>query len=77
MAKIYCKYCGYSHLDIRSLTNGRCQKNPYGDHHSPYEGDEKDRYFCKHCGYSHLDIRSLTNGRCQKNPHGEFHEPER
>ena len=26
MDKVYCKYCGYSHRDIRSLTNGRCQK---------------------------------------------------
>ena len=77
MPEVFCKFCGYSHRDIRALTNARCQKNPDGDWHEPYEGDEKDRYICKYCGYSHRDIRSLTNARCRNNPHGDYHEPER
>ena len=77
MARVYCKYCGYSHVNVRSLTNGRCNKNPDGEYHEPYEGDEKDRYTCKYCGYSHVNIRTLTSGRCRKNPNSEWHEPQR
>ena len=77
MAKVYCKYCGENRLDIRSLTSGLCRKNPDGEHHVPYDSDEKDRYFCKYCGTSRLDIPTLTSAHCRNNPHSDYHEPER
>ena len=77
MEKVYCKYCGDSHRDIRLLTTLRCRKNPNGDYHEPYEGDEKDRYYCKYCGDSHRDIRLLTTLRCRKNQNSDYHEPKR
>ena len=77
MAKVYCKYCGDYHNNVRFLTQLRCRKNPFGEFHEPYEGEEKDRYYCKYCGDYHSNIRFLTQLRCRKNPHGEFHEPER
>ena len=77
MADVYCKYCGDRHTSIRFLTNLRCRKNPHGEHHEPYDGDEQDRYYCKYCGDSHTSIRFLTNLRCRKNPHSDYHEPER
>ena len=73
--QVYCKYCGSSYSNIRSLTNGSCSKNPEGKYHVPYEGSEKSKYECKYCGSSYSSIRSLTNGSCSKNPHGKYHEP--
>lgn len=76
MANYYCKYCGDSGSSIRSLTNGRCSKNPtIQKYHVPYEGREKSKYYCKYCGDSSSSIRSLTNGRCSKNPMSEYHIP--
>ena len=73
--QVECKYCGDSHSSVRILTAGRCRKNPHGEHHEPYDGEEQDRYFCKYCGDTKSSIRSLTSGRCRKNPYGEYHEP--
>ena len=77
MAKVFCKYCGDYQSSIRSLTQYRCRKNPHGEHHDPYEGNEKDRYYCKYCGDYQSSIRSLTQYRCRKNPNSDYHEPER
>ena len=68
-------YCGSSSSSISGLTSGSCSKNPDGNKHVPYEGDEKSKYECKYCGSSSSSISGLTSGSCSKNPHGNKHVP--
>lgn len=77
MANVYCKYCGDHRSNIHNLTSCRCRKNPHGEYHVPYEGEEKSSYVCIYCGEKRSSILSLTNCRCRKNPYSEYHEPQR
>ena len=73
MAKVYCKYCGKSFNDVRSLTTDTCMRHPdgiYKGKHALYEGGEKSEYTCKYCGKRFRDIRSLTTDTCMRHPDG-------
>lgn len=72
--RYYCKYCGKSEKDPRSLTSGFClqrtRMNEYlTSKHTPlvhqiYEGSEKSEYTCKHCGKSFKSFSDLVNNTC-------------
>jgi len=71
MATFYCKWCGDKNSTIRDLTSYNCTKNPYGQKHEPYEGDEKKEYVCKYCGAKNSTIRNLTSYNCSNSPSGK------
>jgi len=52
----YCKWCGTGNYSRNDLMNNRCEKNPRGDYHEPYDGSEKSQYECKYCGVSFQSI---------------------
>jgi DNA-directed RNA polymerase subunit RPC12/RpoP len=70
--KYYCQYCGQEHSSVRGLTSGWCNRHPEGskNHHSLYEGSEKNEYTCKYCGIKNRSIRNLTSGWCNRHPKG-------
>ena len=73
MTKVYCKYCGASYNDVRSLTATSCPRHPDGYNkgkHVLYEGDEKSEYTCKYCGQRYRDLRSMTATSCPRHPDG-------
>ena len=69
----YCKYCGTSARDARTLLNGWCPKHPSGPSkgkHALYEGGERSEYVCVYCGTKNRSLSSLLNGWCPKHPDG-------
>ncbi len=73
MEKYYCKYCGQSFSNVRSLTAISCPRHPDGPNrgkHAPYEGSEKAQYTCKYCGQKFSSIRSMTAISCPRHPDG-------
>lgn len=69
----YCKYCGTSARDARTLLNGWCLKHPDGPSrgkHVAYDGCENGPYECKYCGREFRDIASMVNGWCPRHPDG-------
>jgi hypothetical protein len=71
--KHICKYCGYEHENLKTLTFFSCSKSPTGKH-VPYEKGVQPVYYCKHCGYEHKNLKTLTFFSCSKSPSGT-HEP--
>ncbi len=71
--KYYCKHCGLSFSDVRTLTAGTCQRHPDGyqkGRHELYEGSEKPKYTCKYCGLQFSTISTMTAGTCHRHPDG-------
>ena len=69
----YCKYCGTSARDARSLLSNNCPKHPNGfckGKHALYEGGERSEYVCVYCGTKNRSLSSLLNGWCPKHPDG-------
>ena len=80
MPKVYCKYCGMSFPDVRTLIINSCLYHPMGRQgmkHELYEGSEKTQYTCKYCGMTYRDLINLTRNNCQRHPggFGKRHEP--
>ena len=67
MGKFYCKCCGSSYSDVRTLTVNSCQNSESGKHEL-YEGNEANKYYCKWCGSSYSDLRTLTVNSCSYSP---------
>ena len=70
----YCKYCGTSASNAKTLLNGWCPKHPAGQNkgkHALYEGGERDDYFCVYCGQKYHTLSSLLSGWCYKHPDGQ------
>lgn len=76
---VYCKYCGLSFPDVRTLVINLCRNHPagIGTHHELYQGSEKSEYTCVHCGLKFRKLTDLTINKCQRNPAGRncCHEP--
>ena len=73
MPKVYCKFCGKSFNNVRSLTGANCMRHPNGackGRHELYEGTEKSTYTCKYCGKSFKSLTSLTGADCMRHPNG-------
>ncbi len=71
--KFYCKYCGTSFSNVRTLTAASCFRHPDGPNkgkHALYEGGEKDQYTCKYCGTRFRTLSSLTAASCFRHPDG-------
>jgi predicted nucleic acid-binding Zn-ribbon protein len=80
MAKVYCKWCGMSFPDVRTMITNTCQKNPQGGtgrKHELYEGGEKSQYACKYCGQLFRTIGDMAVTRtCPHSKAGDKrHEP--
>ena len=70
----YCKYCGTSASNARTLLNGWCSKHPAGQNkgkHALYEGGERKEYFCIYCGQKFHTLSSLLSAWCNKHPDGQ------
>jgi hypothetical protein len=73
--KVYCKWCGVSYSDVRTLVTNTCSQNPDGRSHVLYEGSEKPQYVCKFCGQTYSTISTMAgNKNCAKKPNRR-HEP--
>jgi hypothetical protein len=73
--KVYCKWCGISFPDIRTLAGNTCHHNPEGKGHVLYEGGEKAQYACKFCGKTFRTIGDMSvNKTCEQKPNRR-HEP--
>ena len=69
----YCKYCGTSARDARSLLSNNCPKHPNGfckGKHALYEGGERSEYVCVYCGAKNRSLSSLLSNSCPKHPDG-------
>ena len=69
----YCKYCGTSARDARSLLSNNCPKHPNGfckGKHALYEGGERSEYVCVYCGTKNRSLSSLLSNSCPKHPDG-------
>jgi hypothetical protein len=73
--KVYCKWCGSSFPDIRTLAINTCQRNPEGRAHELYEGREKPRYTCKFCGDTFRTIGDMSVTKTCRKRANKRHEP--
>ncbi|MBP5508749.1 MAG: hypothetical protein J6Y23_13055, partial [Prevotella sp.] len=53
--KYYCKMCGDSFRDLRTLLSISCFKSPTRKH-IPFEGQNSNIYYCKCCGQEEKEI---------------------
>jgi hypothetical protein len=74
--KVYCKWCGQSFPDVRTLAINTCNRNPEGSkRHELYEGSEKPQYSCKFCGQTFRTIGDMSvTQTCGRKPN-KRHEP--
>lgn len=73
MAKFYCKYCGNSFSDVRTLTAFMCPHHPNGPgkgKHVLYQGGEKEEYTCEYCGQRFRNFHTLVSFTCPRHPNG-------
>ena len=69
----YCKYCGTSARDARSLLMNSCPKHPNGPgrgKHALYEGGERNEYVCMYCGTKSRHLSTLLSNSCFRHPDG-------
>ena len=72
----YCKYCGRSYPDAKTLLNNSCPLHPAGrGNHALFEGSKGGPFICIHCGEKRTELRPLVTNRCLHNPDGRNHEP--
>jgi len=71
--QVYCKYCGTSAPNARSLTANACIRHPDGPgrgKHALYQGDTTGEYVCEFCGKTFPNIKSMTANMCIRHPDG-------
>jgi hypothetical protein len=73
--KVYCKWCGTSFPDVRTLVGNTCQRNPEGKGHVLYEGGEKAQYACKFCGKTFRTIGDMSVNKTCEQKTNRRHEP--
>lgn len=67
MANFYCKCCGQSFRDVKSLTVNSCGYSKTGKHQL-FEGEESNHYYCAFCGQKFNSLGSLCFNSCQNSP---------
>ena len=73
MAKFFCKYCGNSFPNVRTLTAFTCPHHPNGPgkgKHVLYQGGEKEEYTCEYCGQRFRNFHTLVTFTCPRHPDG-------
>ena len=60
----YCKYCGKSDPDARTLLNNSCPLHPAGrGNHALFKGAQSGPFVCIHCGEKRTELRPLVTNR--------------